>query len=474
MKSISSLACLIFLLTSCLRPHYTPPPVDVPEQWRFEADEASTLCNLRWWEELHDPVLNELIIQALNNNQDLQVAINRVFEYYERLGVVNAALYPAINGNGFYSRTKNSIASPLAAPAALRILNNFQLYFSLSWELDFWGRIQSASEAAYAELLGQVEARRAVVVTVVSSVANGYITLRQLDSQLQVSLNTLQAMLEALKIAEHRFALGETSEMEVKQAESEVEVAAIRVIEFEREIPIQEDLLSILLGENPGPIMRGRPIEAFDYPPLIPAGLPADLLARRPDIMQAEYNLIAANARVSEARALFFPQFTLTGLYGSQSSSLKRFLTSPAETWQYGLSAVEPIFDANRVSYLVGTAEAIREEAYYSYFQTILNGFSEVNSGLVRYAKNRELVLEHQKQIEVLVDYLHFAQLRYSEGEIDYLNVLDAERSLFNAQLQLVQAQGDSFTALVNLYSALGGGWICDADMIATEREGEE
>lgn len=468
MHNFGWILTLCFMLLGCLRPNYVQQYVDVPQSWRIETDESSTLCNLRWWEQFEDPVLSELIWTALENNQDLQVAISRVYEYYARLGITNADLFPMVTGNASYSRSEASIAVPVPVATGInRTTNQFLGFFNLNWELDFWGRVISATEAACAELLGQVEARRALVITVVTSVANAYFELRALDAQLEISRKTLKSRLESLELAKDRFNLGETSEIEVKQAESEVEIAAIRAIQLERDIPIQENRLSILIGENPHSIERGLVIDAFKQPMSIPAGIPSDLLIRRPDIVQAEDNLIAANARVTEARALFFPQISLTGLYGSQSDTLRRFITSPAEMWQFGLSAIQTIFDAGRIAYEVKAAKAFRDEVLFEYRQTILNAFREVDDALVSVQKNRELVLEHQRQVKVLADYLHLAQLRYAEGEIDYLNVLDAERSLFDAELALAQAHSDSVVAIVRLYGALGGGWVNDADAVA-------
>ena len=461
---------LIFFLTACIRPHYTPQYVDTPDSWRFEADEASTLCNLNWWEQFQDPVLNKLILTALQNNQDLQVAISRVFEFYAQLGVISSGLYPAIDGNASYNRIESSIATPVpltSTPGVSRINNDFQAFFNLSWELDFWGRICSAVQAAYADVLATIEVRRGVVLTLVSSVANAYIVLRQLDAQLEVSKKTLKSRIESLDLAKIRFELGETSEMEVFMAESELEVAAIQVLQFERDIPRQENLISVLLGENPQAIERGKTIETFKYPVTIPAGLPSELLIRRPDILEAEDRLVAANARVTEARALFFPQITLTGMYGSESDQLSTFLTSPARMWQWGFSVVQFIFDAGKRYYGVMETEAIRDEALFNYRQKILTAFREVNDALITCQMNQKLVVENEKQVTALAGYLRLSLMRYNEGQVDYLNVLDAERSLFNAQLQLVQAQSDNFTAVVNLYSALGGGWVSESDTYA-------
>lgn len=471
MNNLFFITILLILFSGCFRPHYQPQYVNIPESWRFPADESSTLCNARWWEQFEDEVLDALIVMALRNNQDMKIAIYRVFEYYNRLGVVNSALFPSVSGTAMYNRYEASIVAPLPVfPGFTRFYNDYEAFLSLSWELDFWGRIASASEAAYATLLGQIEARRAVALTLVSSVANAYITLRNLDSQLDVSKKTQISREESLKLAVSRYEQGETSELEVRQAQAELEIAVIRVIELEKAIPIQENQLSILLGDNPRNIDRGRTIETFAYPPSIPAGLPSDILCRRPDIMEAEDQLIAANARVTEARALFFPQITLTGMYGSQSVDLKHFLTGPSEMWQYGVGAVQTIFDAGRTLFLVEGAKTVRDEALANYRQVILNAFMEVNNALIAIEKNKELVAEHKKQVEILLDYLHLAQLRYYEGEVDYLNVLDAERLLFDAQLNLVQAFADNFTAVVDLYRATGGGWVTDADAIAMER----
>ncbi len=460
--------CTLTALCGCLKPHYIPPCLDLPQEWRLQGDEGSTLGNCRWWEQFEDPVLNDLITAALQNNQDLKVAIKRVLEFSAQLGITNAALYPEVSLSGSYTRYELPRSLPTGPlPGYGRVFNDYLGLLNFSWALDFWGKARSASEASYADLLGSVEARRAVVITVVSSVASAYIGLRELDAQLHISKETLQTRRDALMLATHRFEAGETSELEVKQAESEVETAAILVIQFERDIPKQENLLSILVGENPRRIERGRTIEAFQYPLVIPAGLPSDLLQRRPDIIQAEESLIAANARITEAKALFFPQISLTGDYGKQSDTLSLFLSNPAEMWQYGLSFTQLIFNAGKTVSQVKLAKAQREEALYTYFQTILTAFREVEDALITYRKNRELVLENHKQVKVLGEYKDLAQLRYNEGETDYLNVLDAERQLLNAQLELVQAQANSFIAVVQLYSALGGGWVYDADNIA-------
>lgn len=469
-------ACiLIFSLTACFRPHYTRQYVDIPDNWRLDTDEGTTLCNYSWWTQFDDPILDELILVALRNNQDLKVAISRVSEYYANYRVVYANFFPFVTGQALYSRTQYSIAEPTFAGGVPgtsshtgRIFNNYESLLNLSWQIDIWGQIESATEVALAQFLAQVEARRAIVMMVVSSVANTYIKLRALDAQLAIAMQTLNSRLESLKLAETRFHLGETSELEVIQQEAEVEIAAIRKLTYERAIPQVENLLSVLLGENPHSIMRGKSINQFNYPIDIPAGLPSDLLARRPDIVEAEDLLIAANAQVFEARTQFFPQIFLTGFWGSESFQIRDFLTNPATTWQYAVNATMPIFNAGQTMYQVDVAKAQRDEALYEYRQKILTAFREVNDALVDVRMNKKLLVEHQKQVKVLGEYYHLAWLRYDEGEVDYLNVLDAERELFDAQLDEVQAQADNFEAVVNLYNALGGGWVYQADWIAT------
>lgn len=476
MRKTLAILSAALLLNGCFGPHYEKQFVDVPDDWRFSIDDGDTLCNVRWWEELNDPVLNELILMALANNQDLQVAIVRVYEYYAKLGVTNANMYPFINGNAGFNRTQSSLAVPLGGlesgsisglPLIPRITNDFLANFSLAWQLDFWGQLASATEASYAEYLGSIEARRSVVLSVVTAVAQAYINLRALDAQLLVAQETSKSRKESLKLAKTRFEIGETSELEVVQAEAELEIAILRELEFERDIPIQENLLSVLIGENPTSVTRGNKISAFEYPASIPAGLPSDLLYRRPDIIDAEDRLIAANARVSEARALYFPQINLTGAYGNESDQLHKLFTSPGNIWQWGLSALQPIYNSGQIYYQVEEALAIRNEALFAYRQVILKAFAEVDSALISYHKNLELVRENKKQVKILTKYLQLATLRYNEGEVDYLNVLDAERSLFDAELELIQAEANSFNAIVLLYGALGGGWVVDADSIA-------
>lgn len=487
----ASFVLLLISLTSCMSPYYSRPEIGMPTTWRLKSNEGSTLANVQFWKQFQDESLDNLISCALKNNDDLKIAIYRVKQYQAALGISEAALLPTVDLEAAYSRNKMSLdlpGTPLLQPLAAattfidsfnntitgttilpaqkfkRTNNDYLGLFFLRWELDFWGRLRSASAAAYADLMSQVEARRAVVTTVVGEVANAYIILRKLDSQLEISRQTLETRKVSLKLAENRFEVGETSKIEVTQAASEVEIAAISVIQYERDVQLQENLLSILVGEKPREIMRGKQIDKLSYPIDIPAGIPSDLLERRPDIAFAEQQLIAADARIIEAKALLFPRFSLTGNYGSESDHFKQFLKSSANIWEYGLSMSQTIIDFGSKIYGVKQAKAIQQQALYNYRKAILNGLKDVDDSLVSVSKNSSLVKEHEKQVEVLTEYLNLANLRYLEGEIDYLNVLDAERSRFDAELNLVSARAANLIAIVNLYRSLGGGWIINAD----------
>lgn len=460
------MTCLVILL-GCNKPYYHPPVVETPTQWRMNETEGEARANLDWWQEFNDPVLTKLIMHALQNNQELRLAISRVLEFQARLGIAQADFYPQVNFETRTHRLASSTELPGGLPPTIpRYFNDFFAAFRLVWELDFWGRIQSASQAAFDDLLSSISARQAVAVTVVRTTASAYFVLRGLDAQLVLAKETLESRLKTLELANIRFNLGETSQLEAKQEAAQVEVAAIRALELEKAIAQQENLLSILIGDPPHAIERGPVIQEMHITREIPSGLPSDLLYRRPDIIEAEQQLMAAEARITQARALFFPKVTLTGLYGFESTQLKDLLSSKALLWDFGMNLMQMVFDGWRVSSTVKLAKAQACEAIAIYRQTILQAFREVEDALVGIQKNRQLVAEHNKQIKILKETLHLANLRYAEGEVDYLNVLDTQRDLFNAQLAGVEALTLELMGIVDLYSALGGGWVIEADTI--------
>lgn len=467
-----SFLVLVLICSSCvLYPRYQRPCVEVPDHWRFEANEAESYANYRWWEELGDPVLDCLIVESLENNYDIKVAIERVSQYAGQLMIARSQLYPQIGGLGTATREQISgdIFNFSFLPGFSRISNDFLSTLTASYQLDIWGKILSGSDAALARLISQEEVRRTVVLTVVSSVASAYILLRQFDKQLEISVNTYKSREESFHLATLRYLGGLTSELEAKQAESEMEVAEARVVQYELAVALQENLISVLVGHPPTAIPRGKLLEGMALSPSVPAGLPSALLEQRPDILAAEYNLIAANANIGVARAAFLPDFSLTGAYGNESTTLKDLLTGNATTWFYGLTILQAFYTGGRLTGQLQVAESIKWQAYYQYCQVVLDAFKEVDDSLVSYQKSRELFEVQRRRSAALSEALRLATLQYNNGQVDYLNVLDSERSLFNAQLDMVAAQGDSFLALVDLYRSLGGGWVIDADETALE-----
>lgn len=441
----------------------------MPMSWRFESDEASTLCNLRWWESFGDTVLNELIETALENNKDLQVAIWRVREYWGQYEIVRSGLFPQVDLQASALKqkfpTRAGFLDFLPQGTGFNpILPDYKGVFNLAYEFDFWGQIRNETFAAYNEYLAQVENRRTVVLSLVAAVAQAYITLRQLDLQMIISLETLESRRESLRYATDRFEGGLTSEIEVAQAASTYQETVATVQDLERQIPQQEDLLSVLLGQSPHDIVRGKGLYEWTLLQEIPAGLPCDLLTRRPDILQAENRLIAANANIGVARAAFFPQINLAAFYGAESAALKSFFDKAARTWQIGGNLLQQIFTGGRLFGQLDVAKAQQKEALYHYEQTILTALREVNDSLIGHKISKELVQTYEKDVEVRKEYLYLAWLRYYEGQADYLTVLDAERTLFTAQLSLASSLAYEFSTLVDLYKALGGGWVLEAD----------
>lgn len=488
-KKIFFTFLLASLLTACtLYPRYQRPCIDMPEHWRICVNETDTAGDMRWWEQFCDPALNDLIREALAGNNDLRIAAARILQFRAQLGIASSPLYPQIYGQGIDSRQRTSetlageifprgssysTSSQAGAGAALLpdlgqlfpiFSNNYQALITASYELDLWGKIRSAADASYSDLLGARDAQRNVVLTVVSSVAASYMLLRQYDRQLEISVQTLKSRQESLNLAKIRFVEGLTSELEVKQAASDLDQAALQVIQFETSIPVQENLLSVLIGKPPSFIRRGLTVDSWPHPLHVPAGIPASLLEQRPDIAQAEEQLKAANFRIGEARALYFPDITLTGNYGYESGALHDLFINPSKSWQWMINLLQPIFTGWKITSEVDLAEAKKLEAAYNYLQVILTSLKEVNDALISHKNAARAVAVQLTRVKDLSDYLHLATLQYENGLVDYLNVLDAERHLFEAQLDLAKNQADEFITLVNIYKALGGGWVIDAE----------
>ncbi len=390
---------VFFFLSSCnFKPQYTRPEMDVPENYRFGEDDNEQYANLQWWEQLGDPVLNDLIQTAVQNNQDLQVATARVLEFYARYQVVFSQFFPQISINPTIDRLKASNDVDFQPPSKFipRINTLYQTFLLVSYELDFWGRIRNATESAKANYLAQIDARNTTILTIITSVAKAYVALLEFDYQLEISKLTYESRMESWRIAKLRYDAGLISEMEVKQAESEAEGAEVQIKNFEAFVPEQENLISVLIGSVPGPIKRG-PLLTQTQLPVVPMGLPSDLLENRPDIMQAEENMISANAQIGVARAAFFPTLTLTGAQGQKTTDFDKFFKSSASAFDWGAGALQYLYTGGRLTGQLNEAEAVFLETVHSYQQTVLTAFQEVSDALIAHQKAKEK-LEVQKK----------------------------------------------------------------------------
>lgn len=463
-KRLIGLFTLLMTISSCnFSPPWHRPCVEMPANWRWHGGEFCAIANIRWWQQFGDPFLDCYIAIALQNNKTIKIAIENVNAAYAQLGIVRSELYPSLNFSASGFREESSAIVPVF-PGGSRYFDLFNIAFNASYELDVWGRIRNASDAALAQLLGQIDARRTVGLTLVSSVASAYVQLRLYDMQLKISLDTLKSRKYSYELADIRFKEGLTSQLEVWQAKSEMEGAAVQVRQFQLLIAQQEDFLSVLLGQPPHDIERGLDLEQLIRPCIVPANLPSSLLNQRPDILQAEKQVIAANAGIGEARANFFPQITLTGNYGGESTQLSNILSGAARTWMYGATIVQPIFQGFLLTNQLRLAETQKRLTIFNYQQTVLQALQEVNDAIIAHIRTKQLVQINKQRVHSLSESLKLATLQYNEGETDYLNVLDAERNLFSAQLDLAQTEADYLLTYISLYKALGGGWVIDAD----------
>ncbi len=469
MGKVLLILTMVFSLAGCMvGPDYIRPATDNPITWRLEEQAAKDTANTTWWHQFNDPVLNQLIDEALKQNLDLKIATARIEEYTGRFWVGRSGLFPQIGANADAGRSRASEDGP--APLSSQVENPANFYqggFSASWEIDIWGKLRRATEASRADLLATEEARQAVILSLVSAVASGYITLRDLDKQLEIAVQTAKIRKDAYELFKLRFEGGVISELELNQVKSEYEQALATIPQIQKQVAFQENALSQLLGRNPTPIARGKSMDELMLP-AVPAGLPSDLLEKRPDIRQAEQNLVAANARIGVARAQYFPTISLTGLFGWASGDLSELITGSAQVWSWGGTLVAPIFTGGRIQGQVKAAEAIQQQLLFNYQNTIKTAFREVEDALVDQRRTREQLAAQQRQVDALREYARFARLRYDNGLTSYIEVLDAERSLFSVELSYAQTQGVLFSSLVNLYKAMGGGWVVEADKLTT------
>jgi multidrug efflux system outer membrane protein len=444
-------------------PDYKRPDVVVPGDWRNGSEQRESIANLGWWQLFEDPTLQELIGAALVANRDVQVAVARVLQARAQLGIARAAQFPQINAGASYAYerpySQNSFFIRDFPGAKAPTGNDIQNNIDLTFELDLWGRLRRATEEARAELLANEENGRAVVVTLVADVAQTYFDLLELDREVAIARETLETRRASLDLQRLRAKQGISTELDVQRVAADVSQAESTVPDLERRITQTENALNVLLGRNPGPVTRGITLVDQRLTPQVPAGLPSGLLERRPDIRQAEQNLIAANARIGQAKAEFFPQISLTGMFGVESVSLSSLFNGPSRAWNVGPTMTVPLFTAGRISSNVKAQEARQQQAVALYQQTIQQAFREVEDALVFHRKVQEIRLARERRASELERALFLANLRYTRGLATYLDVLDADRQLFNAQLDLAATIRDQLTAVVQLYKALGGGW---------------
>ncbi len=457
MKRTSVVLLTLPVLVSCaLGPDFTRPEVDPPGAWRQPAEAGESIATLDWWVVYDDPVLQDLIRTALEENRDVRIAAARVTEAAAALGFTRADEFPSFRYDAAGGRAKTSDAiEGLPGTTA----NEYQAEATVFWELDLWGRLRRSTESARAQLLATEASYRGVVISLVANTARLYFTLIDLDDRLAIARRTLEGRRGATALIRHRFQGGIVGELDVHQAEIEEAAAAVAVPAFEREIVRVETALAILLGRPPGDIPRGRPLDPARLDTTIPAGLPADLVTRRPDLIEAEENAHAQMARIGIAEALRFPTLALTAAGGHASTDLDDFGDSDAEFWSVGGSLFGPIFEFGKNKRRVEIERARTEQAVLGYENAVLTAFSDVENAL---AAIRTYAVEYDERIRQVTAARAAARLsraRYDGGVTDYLEVLDIERSLFTAELAASEALQNRYTALVQLYLALGGGW---------------
>ncbi|MDP3008463.1 MAG: efflux transporter outer membrane subunit [Methylococcales bacterium] len=447
------------LLSGCtVGPDYVKPEIDTPKQWRNKANTQNT-TNSQWWKQLGDPVLNRLIELAIQDNYDLKIAVARVDQYMGLYGATRSNLFPQFTGS-YNAQTGNpSIVSPGAD-------DQVSLSGGMNWQIDIWGELRRANEAALADLLAQEATQQAVMLTLVSEVAKTYVKLRELDKQLEITKETVASLKEGLRINTLRFTEGYISNLEVQQNDSEYQRRSAQIPLYEQQVALTENALAVLLGSNPRTIERGLPIDKLKLP-AVPAGLPSDLLVRRPDIARAEQQLIAANAQIGVARAQYFPNIRLTGNVGQISTQVAGLFTPGANFWTIGSAVVTPIFTAGKIAGEVRAAEAVQQAALANYKKTIITGFSEFENALISLIKTGQQEDKQADRVTANRNYYHLSKVRYDEGYVNYLVELDAIRQLFDAQIELTTARADTFKSAIDLYLAMGGGWIVEQEKAA-------
>jgi multidrug efflux system outer membrane protein len=459
---LAEIACVAALMAGCtVGPNYKKPVASVPPTYHGLTPEESANTtsasqgDQKWWDVYQDEQLRTLIRTAIQQNYDVRIAGTRILAAQAQLGVTRSNQYPQVAGGAALVEERNA-KTPLT-PAF--VTGAGQLSLSAGWELDFWGKFRRATEAARANLVAAEWARQEVIVTLIANVSAAYFQLRALDLELEISQRTLASRQESLRLTHILADGGSTSLLDVRQAEQLVFTAAAEIPGLEQQIAQQEDLISILIGQNPDTILRGQRLTEQPRPPDVPPGLTSALLERRPDIRAAEQQLVAANAEIGVAQAAYFPQISLSSTGGFESDALTRLFGGPAGTWSFGASLTQPIFTAGRIRSNIRLAEAQQQSSLLFYQQTIQSAFRNVSDALIARRKSKEFLAQQELLFQSAQDAARLSHMRYTGGVTGYLEVLTNETNAFSAELGLVQAQLNEFLASVQLYQALGGGW---------------
>jgi multidrug efflux system outer membrane protein len=467
MKRFLLSASAALLLSSCaIGPNYQRPAVVAPPQFRGAAPSADTsaksLAEASAFDLFKDPGLTALLKTALTQNYDMKIAAERVLEERAQYGITRSAIFPSLDATATVEAARSSsVGSFTFIPRGLNLSATYtQAGLSLSWEADVWGRLRRLTEAARAQYLATEEGRHAVTATVVSDVTTNYLNLLELDKELEIGKNTKAAAERGLQLIDLRHQRGAATGLDVRQAQELLYTATAQIASTERQIGETENALSVLLGQNPSDIHREAKLDTIPQVAVLPAGLPSAVLERRPDIREAEDTLIAANAQIGAAKALWFPQITLTGLLDGQSRALTGLFTGPARQWAIAPAADLSIFNAGRIRNNVRLAEATKREMIANYQKSIQNAFREVSNALIDHDRNLQQRQQQELFVTALQDADRLSKLRYEGGLDSYLQVLDAERNLFQGQLSLARLQRDELVSVVQLYKALGGGWL--------------
>ena len=461
MKTRIAAACIAVALAGCtVGPDYVRPTVESPPAWRIDYPKAAEVANIKWWEQFGDPVLDQLVETALRENRDLLIAAARVDQFNGALTATASQLYPQIGYGADASRARASaVGQPPLPPGANPYFSLYNVSLGAQWQVDLFGRVRRQTEAAQAQVYASEQGQRGVVLTLVSNVAASYIVLRSLDRQLEIAQATARNFNATLRIFELRFRAGIVAKTEVTQIRSQAQQAEAAIPAFQQAIAVQENLISILLGRHPGPIPRGKTIDQL-LAPAIPGDLPAALLQRRPDILQAEQNLVAANASIGAARALYYPNLSLQAALATTATAFGSLFSGPAAAGLIGASLTGPVFTFGAIEGQVASAEAGERLALAVYQQTVLNAFRETNDALSGSQRRLEEFNAQRGRVDSLREFARLARLRFDKGVAGYLDVLVAENELFAAELASVSLQASRYTQIVNVYQAMGGGWV--------------